>query len=215
MALEDYDEHEQSERVLQWLRENAAAIAGGIVLGLLLIFGLQQWRTHQAQHRADASGLYQQLQQADATKDQKAIDSLTMQLQDKYKDTPFAVFSAFDQARRALAAGKPEQAVTALNWAEAHAGDAALKSLAQLRIATAQLAAGKADASLATLAKLPATDYSGMAQELRGDALVKLKRNAEALKAYTTALASYDVGMPQRNLLQLKIDNLTTAEQKS
>ena len=213
MALEVYDEHEQSERVVQWLRENAAAIIGGIVLGLLLIFGLNQWRTHQAKHRAEAAALYQQLAHAELTKDQAGIDSLTAQLQDKYKDSTFAVFSAFAAAQRALADGKPDQAITALNWAAAHAKDDALKSLSTLRIASAQLAAGQADACIATLDKLPAGDYTGMALELRGDALVALKRDADARRAYTDALAAYDPDARQRPLLQLKLDNIAVAEQ--
>jgi predicted negative regulator of RcsB-dependent stress response len=211
MAFEVYDEYEQSEQVVKWLRENAMAIVAGIVLGLLLIFGAQQWRNHQARHRSEAADMYQQLQQAVTAKNQPAIDSLTASLEDKYKDSPFASFAAFGAAQRALEVGKSDQALAALNWAEQHAGDTALKSLATLRIATVQMQAGKPDAAIAALDKLPVDDYRGMAQELRGDALVKLKRTADARRAYIDALAAYGDDARQRPLVQLKLDNLAEA----
>ena len=57
MAIDDLlDEHEQSERVLAWLRANGAGLIGGIGLGLAAIFGWKWWDQ-------------QQLQQAHATAD--------------------------------------------------------------------------------------------------------------------------------------------------
>lgn len=212
MAFNDaYDDYEQSEQVRQWLRDNGMAIVGGIVLGLLVIFGLQQWRTHQANHRAQAADHYEQMVQALANKNEAAANSVASILQDKFKDTPYAVFSALQQAKLDVAAGKPAQALPKLAWAEQHAGDAAIKSLITLRTARAQLGAGKPDQALASLAKLPAKDFAGMAQELRGDALVALKRSADARKAYASALDAYDSDAPQRRLVQLKLDNLAVA----
>lgn len=40
MAIDDLlDEHEQSERVRNWLKNNGAGMIGGIALGLAVIFG--------------------------------------------------------------------------------------------------------------------------------------------------------------------------------
>ena len=59
MAIDDpLDEHEQSERVLLWLRENGAGLIGGIVLGLAAIGGWKWWQQQQSQ---------QQLARADCT----------------------------------------------------------------------------------------------------------------------------------------------------
>lgn len=211
MAFEDYDEHEQGERVQAWLRENVGAIIGGIVLGLILIFGINQWRKYQATHAAEAAAVYQQFTQAVTAKDTAAITSASQRLQDKYKDTAFAVFAAFGKAERDAADGKNAEALKSLQWAKAHAGDDALRTLSELRIATVQIALGKADDALATLAALPADSYKPMALELRGDALAKLKRDGDARKAYTDALAAYDKNAPQRGLLQLKLDNLAVS----
>ncbi len=211
MAFEDYDDYEKSEQVVQWLKENATAIVSGIVLGLLLIFGINQWRNHQATHHAEAAAQYQVLTQAVQAKNQKAIDAAAASLKDKYKDTPFAVFAAFQQADLAVADGKPAEAEMPLKWAREHAGNAALKGLAQLRLARVELAVGKAEDAIKTLDALPKDSYVGQADELRGDALVVLKRQDKARQAYEKALATYDDGAPPRRLVQLKLDNLAQA----
>lgn len=203
-----YDDYEQSEQVRQWLRENAMAIVAGIVLGLLLIFGAQQWRSHQAKHRAGAADQYQQLQQAVVANKPADIDRIAATLKDQYKDTSFAVFASLRQAELALASEQPDAAITALAWAHQHADNEALKSLISLRTARVELAQGKAQAALTKLDALPPTAYRGMALELRGDALVTLERVAEARKAYTEALSANEADTPQNRLLQLKLDNL-------
>ena len=49
MAIDDLlDEHEQSERVRGWLRQNGAGLIGGVASGLGLIGGWQWWQQHQA-----------------------------------------------------------------------------------------------------------------------------------------------------------------------
>ena len=208
MAFEAYDDYEQSERVQQWLRQNGASIAVGIVLGLVLIFGWQQWKSHRANHREQAATQYQALQQALGAGKTSLADTLTDGLMKDYDDTAYAAFAASLRAQRELDAGHPDKAEAALAWAHTHASDAALKSLMALRLTRVQLAENKADAGLATLKTIPATDYHGMVEELRGDALVELKRPSQARSAYQTALAALEDGTPQRAMLQVKIDNL-------
>ena len=62
MAFDAYDDYEQSERVQKWLRQNGVSIAVGVAVGLVAIFGWQQWRGHQANYQTQASALYQQVQ---------------------------------------------------------------------------------------------------------------------------------------------------------
>lgn len=210
MAFNDYDDYEKSELVTQWLRENALAIISGIVLGLLLIFGINQWRNHQVTHRVEAANEYQTLLSAIQTGQQGAVEASASKLKSEYKNTAFAVFSSFQQASQAIAAGKPADAVMPLQWAREHASNAALKALAQLRLARVQLAAGDANAALETLETMPKGSYAGMAKALRGDALVALDKTAAARTAYQDALDSFEPGALVHNLVQLKLDNLAT-----
>ena len=62
MAIDDLlDEHEQSERVRSWLRNNGSGLLGGVALGLAVILGWQWWQHGKDQHRLDASSAYQAL----------------------------------------------------------------------------------------------------------------------------------------------------------
>ncbi|GAB2546451.1 YfgM family protein [Rhodanobacter koreensis] len=211
MAFEEYDKYEQSELVQKWLRENGLSIIVGVAIGLVGIFGWQHWRNHQANHQAQAAQLYQQVQIAMASGKQDIAAQLTDKLMTDYAESPYAVFAVSDRARQQVQDKQFDKAEISLAWAEGHAGAPALKSLTQLRIAQVELASGNGAAALTTLDRIPANDFQGLAQELRGDVLVKLGRSDDARKAYRTALSALSEEAPQRGALQMKLDDLAAA----
>jgi len=211
MAFDAYDDYEQGELVRKWLRQNGLSILVGIVIGLVGIFGWQQWRNHQSARALGAADLYQQLQAAIEAGRDDEIDRLVASLQGDFADSAYAAFASGERARHALQIGKPEQAVASLQWAESHLEDPALKSLMRLRTAQVQLAAGKADDALHQVDTVTGDDFKGFAAELRGDALVKLNRPDDARKAYQAALGALGEDAPQRGALQMKLDDLATA----
>ena len=71
------------------------------------------------------------------------------------------------------------------------------------------LAQGKAADALAALDRMPPNSYPSVAQELRGDVLVKLGRPDDARKAYIAAKAALGENAPQS--VQMKIDDLAVA----
>src|SRR5690625_302799 len=62
MAVELYDEHEQSERVRKWIKEYSATIAMGLILAFAGIFGFRYWQDHRAEQLALGSEYYQVIQ---------------------------------------------------------------------------------------------------------------------------------------------------------
>ena len=211
MAFEEYDKYEQSELVQKWLRDNGVSIIAGIVIGLVGIFGWQQWRNHQARNESQASQLYQQMQIAQASGKPDTASQLTDQLMKDYAKSPFTVFAVSDRARQQVQAKQLDKAEASLKWAESHATAPALKSLTLLRIAQVELARDNGKEALATLDRIPADSYQGLVQELRGDVLVKLGRPDEARKAYQAALSTMGKEAPQRGALQMKLDDLAVA----
>ncbi|ULU23548.1 YfgM family protein [Dyella terrae] len=209
MAFEAYDDYEQSERVQQWLRQNGLSIVVGIAIGLVGIFGWGKWNDHKAAHQADAANIYAQIQVAAASGKADNADQLTDQLLKDYTDSAYAVFAVSDRAERQVQAKQLDKAIESLSWAETHASDANLKALAQMRIARVQLAQGKGADALAALDRMPPKAYTGVAQELRGDVLVKLGRPDDARKAYEAAKAAMGENAPQS--VQMKIDDLAVA----
>ena len=211
MAFEEYDKYEQSELVQKWLRDNGVSIIAGIVIGLVGIFGWQQWRNHQARNEGQASQLYQQVQIAQASGKPDTASQLTDQLMKDYAKSPFTVFAVSERAKQQLQAKQLDKAEASLKWAESHATAPALKSLTLLRIAQVELARDNGKEALSTLDRIPADSYQGLAQELRGDVLVKLGRSDEARKAYQAALSALGEEAPQRGALQMKLDDLAVA----
>ena len=211
MAFEEYDKYEQSELVQKWLRENGVSIVVGIAIGLVGIFGWQQWRNHRASHQAEAAQLYQQVQIAQLSGKADTASQLTDTLMKDYAESPDAVFAVSDRAKQQVSAKQLDKAEASLDWAESHAAQPALKSLTLLRIAQVQLARDNGTAALATLDRMPADSFQGLTQELRGDVLVKLGRSDDARKAYQTALSTLGGEAPQRGVLQMKLDDLAVA----
>lgn len=211
MAFEEYDKYEQSELVQKWLRENGMSIIVGITIGLVGIFGWQQWRNHQARSEANASQLYQQIQIAQASGKADTATQLTDQLMKDYAKSPFTVFAVSERAKEQVQAKDLDKALASLTWAESHAKSPELKSLTLLRMAHIDLARDDGKAALATLDRIPAASFPGLVQELRGDVLVKLGRPDEARKAYQAALTALGKEAPQRGALQMKLDDLAVA----
>ena len=211
MAFDEYDKYEQSELVQKWLRENGLSIVVGIAIGLVGIFGWQQWRNHQARHEGEASQLYQQLRIAQAANKPDLATLIVDRMKKDYAKSPYAIFAVSDQARQQVLDKQLDKAEASLQWAQDHAEQPALKLLTDLRVAQVELARGNPDATLKTLARISASSFQGLAQELRGDALVKLGRSDDARKAYQSALSALGAEAPQRGALQIKLDDLAAA----
>jgi predicted negative regulator of RcsB-dependent stress response len=211
MAFDVYDDYEQGERVQQWLRKNGVSIAVGIALGLVLIFGWQQWKSHRAGHELSAANEFGALQTAVATNKTTETDVRTETLMKEYSDTAWAVFAASERAQRNVLAGQFDKAAGDLDWAQAHAKDDTLKALVGLRVAQMKYAQGKPQDALTALDALQGKGFSASAQELRGDVLVKLGRQDDARKAYEAAIAAMGDSAPQRGVVQTKLDDLAVA----
>jgi predicted negative regulator of RcsB-dependent stress response len=104
--------------------------------------------------------------------------------------------------------GDLKTAAENLEWAEQHAGAAALKQLAGINLAKVKLAQGDADGALKLVDGLPKGDYAALAGEVRGDILAKLNRGADARAAYQDALSHLDPQAPTRAFVQMKLDDL-------
>ncbi|MBX3724673.1 MAG: tetratricopeptide repeat protein [Xanthomonadales bacterium] len=181
--MDIYDQHEQSERVRSWLKDNASAILGGIVIGLGAIVGYHQWQNHTARKAHTAAALFEQARTVDNSADAPAL----VQLRSDFTRNGFAVLAAFEQAQRHLEAGNQAAATEALAWARDNARDESLKTLALLRLARLQWAAGQAELALASLEGARAAGFTAEREELRGDLLAALGRHEEARAAYVAA----------------------------
>lgn len=214
MAFEVLDEHEQGELVRKWVRANAMSIIIGITIGLLLIFGFQQWKARQLRSQGEASTTYTSFVEAVNADKADQVETLAATLRKDFPKSPYAVLAALRQAEIAATKGDLEAAAGHLAWADTAAEDPSMKSLIALRMARVELARDKADAALAQLDRVAKSDYQAMASEMRGDVLLKLGRQDDARSAYEEALTHMQDMSPERNLLEMKLGNLPASSEK-
>lgn len=215
MAFEDYDAYEQGEQVRKWIRENGMAVAAGVVLALVIIFGWRQWQAHQANTEIQAASQFAVLQNAVQSGNRQAMGAALADLQTNHAKSAYAAFASAAVATYDVGKNDLPQAARDLQWAVAHSRQPELQALFSLRLARLLLADGKAQDALTALGKVPAGDYAALATELRGDAQLKLGKVDAARSDYQSALAKLGKDAPERNVLQMKLDNLTQPQAAS
>jgi predicted negative regulator of RcsB-dependent stress response len=199
MAIDDLlDEHEQSERVLTWLRRNGAGLIGGVVLGLVLIGGWQWWQGYRVSESQKAGERYQTALKTLQSKDLKKAQAE----QGTLKDTAYGALFALDLAKAQIDANQRDAAIATLRGVTTE--DAGLQNILNQRLARLLIDAGKAQDALQALGS--ADDVVSL--EVRGDAQVALGKRDDARKSYSDALTKLDVAAPQRGLLELKLTDV-------
>ncbi|MGB0133354.1 YfgM family protein [Dokdonella sp.] len=214
MAFEVLDEHEQGELVRKWLRANALSIAIGIGIGLLLIFGYQQWQARTARTNGEAAMQFAAFTSAlDASRTEEAAQRAEA-LRTDFAKSSYAVFAALRLAEVAASEGNLDKAEAELDWAAQAASEPTLKSLVALRKARISLARGNAELALGQLDGVAKGEFSALASELRGDTLASLGRVEDARAAYGDALSHLDPQSPNRNFVEMKLNDLPAAAEK-
>lgn len=194
MAIDDIlDEHEQSERVLEWLRHNGAGLIGGVVLGMAAIGGWKFWEARQKTQQMVQADRYQIAREAIETGDVQAaamVDAL---------DSVYASLARLQLAGAQSDAGQREPAIATLRSVDTSVH--VIDSIVDQRVARLLIADGKPDAAIELLGG--STDPAAL--EILGDAQFSKGERDAARASYVQALGKLEVGSPQRRLLELKL----------
>jgi predicted negative regulator of RcsB-dependent stress response len=209
MALDELlDEHEQSERVLAWLRRNGVGLVGGILLGLAAIFGWKWWQARQDAELAAASLQYRTAVDAVASgnlAERSKIESLELGL--------YRTLGSLAVAKEQVEQGKRDDAIATLRAIRTE--DPALAIVVVQRLARLLIDAGQGAEALKLVGS---SDAPGML-ELQGDAHLALGQRERARDSYERALKRLEVDAPQRRLIELKLTQVggtpTTPEARS
>lgn len=195
MAIDDIlDEHEQSERVLEWLRHNGAGLIGGIVLGMAAIGGWKWWQHHQQQQEVVVASQYQAAIDAIQVGDKQAgvkVKALGAKV--------YGTLAALELAESQVTAGERDAAIATLR--AVRPSEPAIGAIVNQRLARLLIDAKQAEAAI----KLVDGATTPSALEVRGDAEYALGQRDKARATYAQALAKLDVASPQRRLLELKL----------
>lgn len=201
MAIDDpLNEHEQSEQVRFWVRNNAVALIGGIALGLGAIAGWQWWQGQQQQGRMAVSGRYAEAVASFENGNLPATNKGRATIDEISKANPtLGALAGLQLAKSQVDAAKSEDAIATLR--NLHDLDPDMRAIVHQRLARLLVDANKGKEALALL-----DDERNPAMlDVRGDAQMILGDSAKAQQAYLKALGLVDVGDPQHQLLRLKL----------
>jgi predicted negative regulator of RcsB-dependent stress response len=177
MAIDELlDEHEQSERVREWLRRNGSALIFGIALGLAAIGGWQWWQRHQTNKQHEAAASYQAA--VDAI---KANDKAAAGKANGLPDGMFRTLAQLELAKSQVQANQNEAAIATLRSIRSE--DPALAAIVNQRLARLLIDSRQADAAL----KLVANGDSLAMLEVRGDAQMALGQREQARQLQQSA----------------------------
>ncbi|KAF1709786.1 hypothetical protein CSC70_08795 [Pseudoxanthomonas kalamensis DSM 18571] len=205
MAIDDLlDEHEQGERVRNWLKDNGTGLIAGIALGLAAILGWQWWQKDKLQGKQQAYTAYQDVDdllqvEGDDTPD---LDKARLEIAGlDGKDPIYRDLATLRLARAQVDAGKTDDAIATLR---ALKPEPALKALVDQRLARLLVETGKPDEALSVLGQ--SKDSASL--EIRGDAELAAGKTDVARDLYLKALTGLDIASPQRRLLELKLTHV-------
>ncbi|MDB6164685.1 MAG: hypothetical protein JWL98_2117 [Xanthomonadaceae bacterium] len=197
MAIDDLlDEHEQSEKVRNWLQANGAGMIGGVVLGLALIGGWQWWQRQQQQAQVQTAERYKATVDMIQAKQLAPAKARIMSL----PNSTYETVAALALAKAQLEAGQRDAAIATLQLARPP--EPALAAIVSQRLGRLLIDAGKPAEALKLL---PAASTDPETLQVRGDAQLALGHLEEARAAYAGALTHLDVAAPQRRLVELKL----------
>ena len=205
-------EQEQIDALKAWWKDNRNHILAGVLIATVAVGGWRGWQYYQDGQSGDAARLYAEFTRQLDSKDAKRINDAAAAITGKFASSVYASRAAL-QAAQANELGKdPALARTQLQWVIDHTGEAGLKAVAQLRIASLLLdEKNYADAMKLLEAEHPAS-FDGLYADLRGDVLSAQGKQEEAGKAYQAAIDKTDARSMYRNLIQMKMDALVPAK---
>ncbi|MGS1004122.1 tetratricopeptide repeat protein [Burkholderia glumae] len=204
-----HDEQESIESVKAWWARWGDLTTWTLTAVLVVAAAWNGWNYWQRHQAAQASGLYEAVQQAVSSGDKAKIARAASDMEDKYGRTAYAQMTALAAAKALYMAGDTAGAKAQLQWTIDHAQDDAYKQIAKLRLASLLLEEKAYDAGLALLSGTPDDGFKGLVADRRGDLLAAQGKRGDARAAYQLALdALPKEDASARRLVQFKLDAL-------
>src|ERR1700742_2192749 len=125
-----HDEQESLESVKAWWAKWGNTTTWVVLVALVIGAGYNGWNFWQRRQAAEASVLYDHLQQAVNANDQALVTRVATDMEDKFGGTGYAQMSALAAAKSLYMAGNTAGAKTQLQWAIDHAKDDEYKQIA-------------------------------------------------------------------------------------
>jgi predicted negative regulator of RcsB-dependent stress response len=213
--VDDYlSDKEQMERLRQWWRENGWFLLGGVAIGLLALYGYNQYFAYQDRQSEAAGALYASVKQAAEGNDTAVAETVFAQMRSEYPDSVYTHQAALLIASSAIVTA-PDSAAEKLRYTMEQSSDAELAMVARLRLARVLTYREQYAEALALLDVPMPGQFAGRIAEIKGDIHVALGETDAARTAYLEALVTPGAELLDRGFLQMKIADLPGAAPES
>ncbi len=203
-------EKEQIELFRQWWRENGWYLVGGIALGVLGLLGWNRYNAFVDVRGEDAAAIYVELRQAVGDDDAGGARNLLNELREDFPGSPYTDQAGLLVALMRLDSGQVDGAIDDLRHVMGNTSDPELTLIARLRLARVLAQDESYTDALAALDVAPGS-FAARYEEVRGDIHVALGDIESARVAYNAALNDLEAGLVNRDLVQMKLDDLPPA----
>ncbi len=203
----DHEEQEQLASLKAFWSQFGNLLTWVMIIALAAYAGYNFWNYNKRSKAADASGLYQELQNSVTDKDNAKVQRIAADVETRFGGTAYAQMAALTAAKAAFDANDLKTAKAQLQWVVEHGNDE-YKSIAKLRLAGVLLDEKAYDEAIKLLGTEFVPQFAGAVADRKGDILVAQNKLAEARTAYQAALAAMDKKNPGRQLVQLKLESI-------
>ena len=207
--MNDLSEKEQLEEMRAWWAENGRYVITGLVLGVAIIYGWNQWQSGIAISQTEASNLYEEVMAAVETGDVAAAEGAANILFEDYDQTVYPGQTRLAMARLYMDEGRDQDAADVLRELIGLDDPSAVQLVGRLRLAKVLLYQSKPDEVVDLLQGRDDGGFAARYSEVLGDAYAAQSNFAEAQAAYEAALAENPALQTiDSNLIQLKLNDL-------
>ncbi|MGB7815680.1 MAG: tetratricopeptide repeat protein [Methylotenera sp.] len=203
----DLEEQEQLDEFKAWWKKNGSMVTNLVLAALVAYAAWQGYHWFQNKKAVEASALYQTLVVTDLAKIAD-IKTQSAKLMSSFDGTPYAGRAAVFAAKANFAANDSKSAKSQLEWAIKNAKESAVQAIAGLQLAGILFEEKNYDEAQKVLAAITDKGYEGLKANLQGDILLAQGKNAEAKKAYQTALENLDSQGKMHRYVQQKLESL-------
>jgi predicted negative regulator of RcsB-dependent stress response len=207
-------EKEQIEKMRAWWSDYGLYVIGGVVLGAIILFGINYYQAQQTEAEVAASVLYDEITEHVTDGNLEAAETAAAQINSAHGNSSYAAQSKLAMARLYMDKNRDQDAADALNDLLAMRGFEHLKHIARARLAKILLYQGKPEEVLSLLEGRENGAFAARYAEEMGDAYVALGRYDEARASYQAALGEAQPTVDQ-GLIQLKLLDLPNAAEAS
>ena len=203
-------EKEQIEKMRAWWSDYGWYVIGGVVLGAVILFGINYYQSQKVEAEVAASSLYDEIADHVADGNLEAAEEAASRLAAEHGDSSYAAQSKLTMARLYMDKNRDQDAAQALNELLAMGDFEHLKHIARVRLGKILLYQGKPEEVISLLEGQENEAFAAMYADELGDAYVALGRYEEARESYQAALneaqPTVDQGLVQLKLLDLPTD---------